>query len=102
MVCYGNVQASSYSADSNTRLIILDGLDEVIDRQEQTRILEAISNVLRRNHLPVIFLIASRPEQEISYAFSTQSLAGLTSRLLLDDTFHPDEDIRIFLVDSFS
>ena len=87
---------------SSRSLIILDGLDEVADRQEQTRILKAISSVLQRNQIPLIFLISSRPEQEISYAFNSHPLTGLTSRLLLDDTFHPDKDIRIFLDDSFS
>ena len=84
------------------RLIILDGLDEVVDRREQTRILQTISNVLRRDQMPLIFLIASRPEQEISYTFSCRPLTGFTSRLPLDDTFHPEEDIQIFLDDSFS
>ena len=35
---------------SSRRLIILDGLDEVVDRQEQSRILKAISTVLQCNH----------------------------------------------------
>ncbi|KJA16495.1 hypothetical protein HYPSUDRAFT_291004 [Hypholoma sublateritium FD-334 SS-4] len=95
---------SGYFSDpaSSPRLIIIDGLDEVVDRQAQTKILEAVSNILRCHRLPLIFLIASRPEQEIMYAFSTQPLAQLSVRLPLDHNFHPDDDIRIFLDDSFS
>ncbi|KJA21271.1 hypothetical protein HYPSUDRAFT_42124 [Hypholoma sublateritium FD-334 SS-4] len=87
---------------SSPRLVIIDGLDEVLNRKEQEKILEVISNVLHRHHIPLIFLIASRPEQEISHAFSRQPLTGITARLLLDDKFHPDDDIQVFLEDSFS
>lgn len=95
---------SGYFSDPacSPRLIIIDGLDEVADRQAQTKILEAISNTLCYHHLPLIFLIASRPEQEIMYAFSTQPLAHLSVRLPLDHNFYPDNDIRVFLDDSFS
>lgn len=72
-----------------------------MDRQEQMRTLQVIAKVLHRNQIPLIFLVVSRPEQEISSAFISRPLAGITTRLVLDDTFHPDEDIRIFLDDSF-
>lgn len=87
---------------SSPSLIIIDGLDEVVDRQAQTKILEAISSLLGRHRLPLIFLIASRPEQEIVHAFSTQPLSELSIRLTLDDRYHPDDDIRLFLEESFS
>ncbi|KJA21296.1 hypothetical protein HYPSUDRAFT_203066 [Hypholoma sublateritium FD-334 SS-4] len=96
------IDSNVFADPTSRRLIILDGLDEVVDRQEQARILQAISNVLSRNQMPLVFIISSRPEQEILHAFSTEPLSRLTTRLLLDATFQPDEDIRIFLDDSFA
>ena len=63
---------------SSPRLIILDGLDEILHRESHTEILKAISNVLNSHHSPLIFLIASRPEQEISFSFSIPPLSELT------------------------
>ncbi len=87
---------------SSPRLIIIDGLDEILDRKTHGKCIEVISNVLRRYRVPLIFLIASRPEQEIMCAFNAQPIVTISSRIALDDTFHPDDDIRLFLDDSFS
>ncbi len=86
---------------SEPRLVIIDGLDELVDRTAQTNILKVISDALQVYRIPLIFLIASRPEQEISHSFSIEPLSTITGRLLLDKKFLPDSDIRIFLDDSF-
>ncbi len=84
------------------RLIILDGLDEIVEHRTQAKVLEVISNILVRHHIPLIFLVASRPEQQISFSFDSTSIAPLVDRLRLDHTFNPDDDIQLFLDDSLS
>jgi len=49
----------------------------------------------------LIFLFTSRPEQNISFAFGTGLLPSVTTRIALDQSYHPDEDIRLFLTDKF-
>ncbi|KAF8968854.1 hypothetical protein BDZ97DRAFT_332891 [Flammula alnicola] len=94
---------SGYFSDPTLapRLIIIDGIDECQDSRMQCKILEVISNSFRNHHLPLIFLIASRPEQDISLTFNSGSLSGLLTIIPLDNTFLPDDDIRLFLRDSF-
>jgi hypothetical protein len=83
------------------RLVLIDGLDECDDPRMQSMILRALANMLRNEKLPLIFLIASRPEQHLTLTFNSSPLAGLWRSLVLDDSFKPDDDIRLFLEDSF-
>ncbi|KAF8965968.1 hypothetical protein BDZ97DRAFT_1729638, partial [Flammula alnicola] len=79
-------------------LIIIDGLDECDDPKSQRYILDSLSAASNRLTIPVHYLIASRPEQQIRDAYNTVgSLASQTLTLPLDDTYHPDDDIRTFL-----
>ena len=83
------------------RVIVIDGLDECIDRRVQKQILRIISNAVRAFELPILFLVASRPEHDINVAFASREMTGIFTRLYLDDTVNSDEDIRTFLNDSF-
>ncbi|KAF8956881.1 hypothetical protein BDZ97DRAFT_144265 [Flammula alnicola] len=83
-------------------LIIIDGLDECNGRDVQTNIIYALSEALRDQDLPVLFLVASRPEQHLTMAFNSYKVTDLTVRLPLDDTYLADEDIRRFLDDKFT
>lgn len=78
-------------------LVIVDGLDECQDNATQTHILTLIAGA----QLPIRFLVASRPEPHIRKTFESSFLARRTRRILLDDSFKPDEDIRVYLVDGF-
>ena len=87
---------------SRPRLIILDGLDECRTTSAQTHILNALSTSVKRLRIPLFFLIASRPEQDIRQAFNDQNCLGsLSISIALDDTYQPDDDIRVFLVSKF-
>lgn len=77
--------------------VIADGLDEIQEIRVQTNV---IVNALRRQRIPLVFLLCSRPEQHLSFLFGSESLTSLTNRLCLDDTYQPDADIRLFLTDS--
>ena len=84
---------------SRPRLIILDGLDECRTTSSQAHILNALSTAVKHLHIPLCFLIASRPEQDIRQAFNDQSTAigSLSFSIALDDTYHADDDIQAFL-----
>ena len=81
--------------------VIIDGLDECQEFETQTRILKLIGEALQKYNLPLRFLIASRPETHIREIFDTSLLNQRTRRIVLDGSFHPDRDIRIFLEDRF-
>ena len=90
-----------FNKPTSRRLVIIDGLDECSEPKVQQNILEVLANSQRQHQLPLIFLFASRPEQHISHAFNTGLLPSVTSRLALDESYLPDEDIRLFLADKF-
>ncbi|KDR71958.1 hypothetical protein GALMADRAFT_30531, partial [Galerina marginata CBS 339.88] len=83
------------------KLIILDGLDECGTPDIQRYILTVISRSVHKFRIPLFFIIASRPEQAIRDSFNNQPLFDITTRLTLDETYSPDDDIRLFLVESF-
>jgi hypothetical protein len=62
---------------------------------------EVLANAQRQHGLLLIFLFASRPEQDISSTFNTGVLPSVTTRIALDQSYLPDEDIQLFLTDKF-
>ena len=87
---------------SRPRLIILDGLDECSTTSAQTQILNALSTAAKDLHIPLFFLIASRPEQDIRQSFNDlNGLGSLSFSIALDNTYQPDDDIRVFLESTF-
>ena len=86
---------------SHPRLIILDGLDEC-RTISQTHVLNALSTAVKDLHIPLCFLIASRPEHDIRQAFNDRNgLGSLSFSIALDDTYRPDDDIQVFLQSTF-
>jgi hypothetical protein len=85
---------------SSRRLVIIDGLDECENSAVQCEILDTISLLFRKYHLPLLILIASRPEQHLVHSFNCGSCHELHTTLALDNTYKPDEDIRLFLTDN--
>jgi hypothetical protein len=93
---------SGYFSDPNShRLIIIDGLDECRDSKGQQKIVEQISNALMVQNVPLIFLVASRPEAHVSLTFNLPAQAIVLTRIGLDGHYKPIEDIRVYLDDSF-
>ena len=85
-------------------LLVIDGLDECNGEERQAEILRVLRMALLqlRSSLPTLYLlIASRPEPAIVTVFDNE-LSDITHRLVLDDTYHPDRDIAIFLRSSFA
>ena len=83
-------------------LVIIDGLDECHDRKTQQSILQLLCESIKVHKLPLRFLVGSRPESHIRNSFDRESLYTITNRIVLDETFHPGRDIRIFLRDGFA
>jgi len=95
------LEAGYFNEPTSRRLIIIDGLDECNNSATQCKILEVIALLFHNYHLPLIILIGSRPEQHITYSFSNGSISEFHTTLALDDTYQPDDDIRLFLSDNF-
>ena len=86
-------------------LILLDGLDECIGNndgeEKQCAIIKAIYASLTCFDISLQFLIASRPEPHIRNIFKQPDIFSISRYLELDDSFNPDQDIKIFLHDEF-
>lgn len=95
-------RSNTSSGVQSYRVVVIDGLDECLDRGSQQHILRIICNSTRKFNLPILFFIASRPEHDINVTFAAQQMNGLYSRLYLDDVYKPDDDIHLFFRDSFT
>ena len=82
-------------------LVIVDGLDECYDKTTQQSILQLLCESIRVHKLPLRFLVGSRPESHIRDSFDQASLYTVTRRVVLDETFDPGRDIRVFLEEGF-
>ena len=84
------------------KLIIIDGLDECKDTQAQLIILDAISCSLYKHKLPIMCLVASRPETYLVSSFDSHDpLKFIHRRLSLNAAYRADGDIRLYLSDKF-
>ncbi|KAF8185995.1 hypothetical protein BJ912DRAFT_475324 [Pholiota molesta] len=82
--------------------VITDGVDECAPNRSHTALLNALGTAISElRHIPLLFLIASRPEFEIREAFNGDLLNPLVKSLMLDDNFKPDKDIKLYLNDTF-
>lgn len=79
---------------ARTLLIIVDGLDECGDSQAQRNVLQALGTLVNAP-TPIIFLIASRPEYWIRDAFNVEPLSSLVLGVALDDTYRPEDDLKL-------
>jgi NACHT domain len=88
------------------KLIIIDGLDECNGPAIQCSIVRLLSRALRRVPVPLILLVASRPEPHIRNTFNLlikSEYGSLVSRhIVLDDSYEPDTDIKEFIVSRFN
>jgi hypothetical protein len=82
-------------------LVLIDGLDECMDKNAQTKLIRLLSSSVARYQLPLKFLLVSRPEAHIKSAVALPAEQSTISRLELNNDFLPDEDIHRFLTDKF-
>ncbi|KAJ7875717.1 hypothetical protein B0H14DRAFT_2568568 [Mycena olivaceomarginata] len=80
-------------------VIVIDGLDECGGQNIQQEILRSIGNSIRDEHLPLRFLIASRPEPHIRDIFVGPCLKRSHRPLNINRSF---DDVHNYLVDEFT
>ncbi len=78
--------------------MLVDGLDECSPSDSHREIITLLSSSVS-SHLR--FVTASRPEFIIRDTFSCEVIEKQVQSLVLDNTYSPDEDIRLFLTDKF-
>jgi len=88
-------------ADGWPRLIIIDGLDECNGQQVQRSIVHVLCSVLLSRRVPLILLVASRAEPHICSVFNAPEICRSSHHIVLDDSYHPDADIKEFLLSRF-
>ncbi|KAJ3508127.1 hypothetical protein NLJ89_g5923 [Agrocybe chaxingu] len=79
--------------------IVVDGLDECKDPYMQCKILDTIHKTsfsLAASGRRLVFLVGSRPEQEISLKFNSISMQGITTHHTIGDSHDANNDIRHF------
>jgi len=82
-------------------VIVIDGLDECLDHEERTILLQAISGAAGQHSVPLKFLITSRPEVPIARVFNTTPVVKVSARHSLDDEPESLEDVEYFLSAKF-
>ena len=89
------------SGIGHTPTVIIDGLDECDSHETQKLILEIIYDAVAIEKISLRFLIASLPEAHIREAFDRPTLRSITKRVVLDESFGPNQDIEKYLRDGF-
>ena len=84
------------------RLIVIDGLDECLDRAGQRDILESLLYMVNTSHIAIRILVCSRPESQITSSFDAVRMTPVVFKVYLDDEYSPDEDIELYLHDRFA
>ncbi|KAF4609674.1 hypothetical protein D9613_012029 [Agrocybe pediades] len=84
-------------------LIVIDGLDECIERALQKAILSGLAESLRDFGSYIRIFIASRPEYDITQSFGAKHLKDVHTRLSLDLDRESNAitDIKLYLSDKF-
>ena len=83
-------------------VVIIDGLDECQESKDQCRILTEVYTMIKTLHLPLRFMIVSRPEAHICDAFEETPMATITQVLSLYDDFRARDDVSLYLRSEFS
>ncbi|KAF9553750.1 hypothetical protein CPC08DRAFT_713480 [Agrocybe pediades] len=81
--------------------ILIDGLDECVNRKACCEMLEILAKGIRRERIPVVVIVASRPEYDITCALTSPRLERMSKRLKLGEAYRSKDDIRLYLQDSF-
>ncbi len=85
----------------HTVVLFFDGVDECIDKDDQVKLIQIVADFVLSDSYPALAFLASRTEDQIGTVFRSAAISNVTLNLSLDDKYLPDEDIRVFLDDSF-
>ena len=97
------VQSLSASSTSPIPfLVIIDGLDECQGNDAQSLVLKNVLDLIHQHHLPLKFLIVSRPEPHIRHMFSANAaMVQVSKQLSLYGGLSASHDVRKFLSSEF-
>ena len=87
---------------SSPFLVVIDGLDECQRTDTQHWIVAQVSHMVNTQHLPLRFLIISRPESHLMEAFQERGLKDITKVLSLYGDYGASGDVSIYLRSEFS
>ncbi|KAF9473171.1 hypothetical protein BDN70DRAFT_966568, partial [Pholiota conissans] len=82
-------------------VVIIDGLDECLNRDHQANLIKVISNICRGRDIPLVFVIASRRESQIQSEFNQETVSHILEVIPLDDS-EASDDIRRYLNAKFA
>ncbi len=82
-------------------VLLFDGVDECDNKDDQASLIHVVADLMGSDNAPVIAFFASRNEDQITTAFRLPKVAKISLRLPLDNNYLPDDDIWLFLNDSF-
>ncbi|KAJ7724376.1 hypothetical protein B0H16DRAFT_1596531 [Mycena metata] len=82
-------------------LIVIDALDACNGPEMQHRILTLLAQLVIVHHLPLCFLLTSRPTPHLRATFDSPIFRKLTTRISLDN-FTSNADVRHFLRNEFA
>ncbi|KAF9544076.1 hypothetical protein CPC08DRAFT_418783 [Agrocybe pediades] len=85
-------------------VIVIDGLDECVDRASQKTILIGLVDSVRDSNPFIRIFVASRPEHDIKLSFSSKNLKDIHSHLSLDldNGNEADTGINLYLCEPFA
>ena len=95
------VQLQGSSTEQKTVVFLLDGIDECIGHSEQAKLIQTITNFVRKQCFPLIAFFGGRAENQLCAEFRSPVLSDILLQLPLDTDYRADEDILLFLSDSF-
>jgi hypothetical protein len=95
------VSQTNHTQPARPQLVVIDGLDECVELDDQTRILNEITLLITTHCVPLRFLIFSRPEARIQDAFNEGSLSRITKRISLLGGYQARQDVSLYLRDQF-
>ena len=82
-------------------VLLVDGVDECIVQKDQVDLIHTLSEFIAEKSVPLIVIFSSRAETQIQMAFNAERVDNTLRRVPLDDNYKADDDIRLFLCDSF-
>ena len=86
---------------SSPFLVIIDGLNECRGNDDQSIILSHIHDLVDKHHLPLRFLITSRPEPHIRETFDEPTMSSVTKVVSVYGDFDARLDVLTYLRGEF-
>ncbi len=83
-------------------VLLVDGVDECSGERNQENVIYTLAQFAAQKIIPLIVIFASRAEPQLQKAFNTPKINDILQRLPLDTNYCADDDIRLFLEDSFT